>query len=336
MDSTYLGIEIGGTKLQLFLGDENGTIIYRYKTDVGKVKEASYIMNAIEEALKNIILPLGYNIKAIGVGFGGPVDKDRGQICNSYHVNGWKKFEICEWINQIINVPVFLENDANLAALAEAHLGAGKNANLVFYVTIGSGIGGGFIIDKLIYHGKGIAESEIGHFRLTKEGNTFQSECSGWSINAKIRDAIQKFPESKLAQLVNGDTNSEAKYLKQALLNDCQIANQIYSELTDNIAFGLSHVVHLLNPDVIIIGGGVSLIGEMFCRSIEQNIPNYLMDAMLPGPKICLSELKEDVVVVGAILLAIEKYNLNNKHNDGKMDSGVHYFSKIKSGKIPQ
>jgi len=312
MEKAYLGIEIGGTKLQLSLGNAHGKIIYRYKDNVGKIKEASYIKSVIEEALKTKILPLDYDIKAIGIGFGGPVDKDKGQIINSYHINGWKKFEITEWIKQIINVPVFLENDANLAALAEAHIGAGKEVNLVFYITIGSGIGGGFIINKSIYHGKAIAESEIGHFRLTKKGNTFQSECSGWSIDKKIRNAIQRFPDSELAHLVKGDTNSEAKYLKQALFNKCQIANQIYSELTDNIAYGLSHVIHLLNPEIIIIGGGLSLMGEMLCQSIEQKISNYLMDAMLPGPKICLSELKEDVVVIGALLLAIEKYNSNN------------------------
>lgn len=312
MENAYLGIEIGGTKLQLFLGDAQSTIIYRYKTNVGEIKEASCIKNVIQEALKNEIFPLGYNIKAIGIGFGGPVDKTNGRIINSYHINGWKDFGIVHWVKQLINVPVFLENDANLAALAEAQIGAGQNAKLVYYITIGSGIGGGFIIDKSIYNGSGIAESEIGHLRLKKSGSIFQSECSGWAINEKIRNATLKFPESKLAQLVNGDTDSEAKYLKQALLYNCPVAEQIYSELTDNIAFALSHVVHLLNPEIIIIGGGLSQMGEMLATSVKEKIQDYLMDVMRPGPLICISELKEDVVVAGALFLAIEKYSLNN------------------------
>lgn len=146
MENAYLGIEIGGTKLQLFLGDAQGSILYRYKTNVGETKEASRIKNAIQEALKKEIFLLGYNIKAIGIGFGGPVDKTNGQVINSYQINGWKDFGIVEWVKQLINVPVYLENDANLAALAEAQIGAGQNAKLVYYITIGSGIGGGFII----------------------------------------------------------------------------------------------------------------------------------------------------------------------------------------------
>ena len=312
MEDAYLGIEIGGTKLQLFLGDVHGKIIFRFKTNVGETKEASIIQNAIFGALKNVIFPLGYNIKAIGIGFGGPVDKTNGSILNSYHIAGWKDFGIVQWVKQILNVPVYLENDANLAALAEAQVGAGQNAGLVYYITMGSGIGGGFIIHKSIYNGSGMAESEIGHLRLNKNGSIFQSECSGWGINEKIRIAIQKFPDSTLAQLVNGDTDSEAKYLKQAFLNKCPVAEQIFSELTDNVAFALSHVVHLLNPEIIIIGGGLSQMGEMFVTSIKEKIPNYLMDVMRPGPLICLSQLNEDVVVAGAIFLAIEKCSLNH------------------------
>jgi len=311
MKKVFLGIEIGGTKLQIFICNNKAFIIKRWRLIVGDTKEASEIREAISNVIIHEIIPQ-YTIEAIGIGFGGPVNKDNGNIIESYQVNGWSSFDLSGWMKQIVDVPVYIENDANLAALSEALIGAGKNANRVFYITIGSGIGGGFIINKSIYHGAGIAEAEIGHLRLSKEGSTLQSECSGWAIDQKIRSAIKEFPSSKLAYIIGNETHSEAKYLKKAILEECDIANNIFSELTDNLAYCISHVIHLLNPDMIIIGGGLSLIGEMLTNTVEQKTSKLLMSAMLPCPKISLPELNEDVVVMGAILLAIEKYKTNN------------------------
>ena len=307
----FLGIEIGGTKIQLFLGDEKGRITKRYRTNVGKIKQAATIRKAISEIIQAEILPAN-TIKAVGIGFGGPVDKEQGLIIKSNQVHGWDGFGIIDWVGQLTDAPVFLENDANLAALAEACVGAGKNAKRVFYITMGSGIGGGFIIDQSIYHGRKAGEAEIGHIRLNKEGVTFESECSGWAVDKKVRDAIGRQPNSKLAQLASGTMCSEARFLKQALELECETARLIFSELTDNIAFTLSHVVHLLNPDKIIIGGGLSLMGKVLADAVQQKISRYLLDALLPAPEIYLSALQEDVVVTGALLLAIKNSNKNS------------------------
>jgi glucokinase len=308
MDKSFLGIEIGGTKLQIFLCDENGNLTYKIKEDVGYTKEASKILALIERIIRTDILTTNDQILAVGIGFGGPIDIKSGSIYNSYQVNGWDDFELSRWINKIINAPVYIENDANLAALAEACKGAGKDYEGVFYVTIGSGVGGGFILNKKIFHGHGKGESEIGHIRLNKSGLTFENACSGWVMDKKIRETKQQYPESKIAKIIKGQNGPEAKYLISAIQEDCEVAKGIFSELTDDIAFALSHVIHLLNPDTIIIGGGLSLMGEILVQEIRIKIPNYIMDILRPGPTICLSELKEDVVAIGALLLAMEKY----------------------------
>ena len=117
----------------------------------------------------------------------------------------------------LAKVPVFVDNDANVAALGEAHHGAGKNFNPVFYVTLGSGVGGGLVVNGNIYHGAKPGESEIGHMRLDKSGRIVESSCSGWAMDKKIRAAILKHPDSTLTKLAGTASRGEAQFLKRAL-----------------------------------------------------------------------------------------------------------------------
>lgn len=132
----YIGIEIGGTKLQVVVGDRNSAVIYKtYRESVDKEKGAAGILEKIETIVSN----LDENEKAIGVGFGGPLDRIKGRIAASHQIGGWSGFDMKEWFTSRFNVPVFIYNDANTAALAEALYGAGKDFEYVFYITLGSG-----------------------------------------------------------------------------------------------------------------------------------------------------------------------------------------------------
>lgn len=311
MDKYLLGIEIGGTKLQLYVADFNGLIVKRIKHEIGSEKKASVIRNKISHSIMNDLSV--FKICAIGIGFGGPININTGEIINSFQVDGWSGFNIVEWLNNITDLPIFVENDANLAAYAEAIKGAGKDSKTIFYNTLGSGAGAGLIINKHIFHGSTCGESEFGHIKLNKESTSVESQCSGWAINEKIKNAVIQFPQSTLAKLVYSNNSCESKYLIPAINKKCPVAQGILSELANNLALGYSHVIHILNPDKIIIGGGLSLMGNPLIEAIKTAIPKYVMPPLLPGPEICLSELGEDVVVVGAIHLALEKYKTNNK-----------------------
>src|SRR5262252_413372 len=172
-----LGIEIGGTKLQLALGDEAGKIRERRRLAVEKARGAEGIRQQIEQALPNLIR--GEKPAAIGVGFGGPVDWKTGRVCRSHQIEGWSEFDLGSWLRKFTGVQVIVDNDANVAALGEAKRGAGVGFNPVFYVTLGSGVGGGLVVDGKIYHGATPGESEIGHVRLDRVGTTVESRCSG-------------------------------------------------------------------------------------------------------------------------------------------------------------
>ena len=145
----YVGIEIGGTKLQVVLGDE--VIRARRTLSVDAAKGAAGIRQQIEEALEELTSDLP--IRAVGVGFGGPVDWKSGKICRSHQIEGWSDFDLGGWLKKLTGKPVLVDNDANVAALGEARHGAGAGFNPVFYVTLGSGVGGGLVVDGKIYHG---------------------------------------------------------------------------------------------------------------------------------------------------------------------------------------
>lgn len=301
-EQNFIGIEIGGTKLQLAIADESLKIKQQLSFEVNRNKGANGIKQKIEESIHQI--KGDKKVSAVGVGFGGPVNYKTGMINVSHQIAGWENFNLREWLQQVSDAPVFIDNDANVAALGEAIHGAGAGFNIVFYMTIGSGIGGGLIIDKKIYHGAFPGEAEVGHLRLNKKGETLESLCSGWAVDEKIRKAITEEPNSKLANLVKDVKSNEAKFLKEALKKNDVLAKKILKKVSDNIAFGLSHVVHLFHPEVIIIGGGLSLLGNDLSDAITTALSQYVMKAFLPPPEIKIASLGKNVVPVGALELA--------------------------------
>lgn len=307
-----LGIEIGGTKLQLVHGDSDANILKKSRCDVDKKLGAQSIRNSIRETLEFIGsremagkfgLP-DEPIQAAAIGFGGPVDWRTGKVCCSHQIEGWADFELGQWLQEIIGgAPVAVENDANTACLGEALRGAGQGKNPVFYVTLGSGVGGGLVVDGKIYHGAIPGEAEIGHVRLDRSGIIVEERCSGWAVDRRIREAIRE-SDGKLAQLCRGLAAGEARHLSAALVAGDRLAEKILLDTAHDLAFALSHVVHLCHPQVIVIGGGLSLVGEPLRAAIATALPKFVMHAFHPEPEIAMAALGEDTVPTGALLLA--------------------------------
>jgi glucokinase len=301
----YLGIEIGGTKLQVFTGDDQARVVERHRFPV----EASSGGAGIRAQLEKIIPALAKRLrpKAVGAGFGGPVDWKTGRICRSHQIEGWSEFPLASWLTSLAQAPVFVDNDANLGALGEAACGAGTGFNPVFYVTLGSGVGGGLVLDGKVYHGAPPGESEIGHVRLDRTGTLLESRCSGWAVDAKIRAAVVRKPDGILAQCIGTASAHEAKFLGAALAQKDPLAAAILEETAEDLAFGLSHVVHLFHPEIIVLGGGLSLMGEPLRAAVERVMPRFIMEVFAPGPRIALAQLAEDAVPIGALCLALAR-----------------------------
>jgi glucokinase len=298
----YLGIEIGGTKLQVVLGNDHGDIIDCRRFSVTPAAGAEAIRGHIKQALA--IFMSHHRLTAVGIGFGGPIDWRTGKAACSHHVEGWSDFELAAWIGDLARVPVAVDNDANTAALAEAVRGVGAGRNPVFYVTLGSGVGGGLVLDGAIYHGALPGEAEIGHIRLDKSGTVVEARCSGWAVDKRIREAVKSTPESKLKSLLENSTGAEARHLSVAIQGNDSLALRILDETAEDLAFALSHVTHLFHPEIIVIGGGLSLIGDPLRHAVERHLRRFIMKAFAPGPSVLIASLGEDVVPIGALLLA--------------------------------
>jgi glucokinase len=165
-------------------------------------------------------------------------------------------------------------------------------------------VGGGLVLDGKIYHGASPGEAEIGHVRLDRQGTIVESRCSGWAVDARIRDLQPSEPHSLLCRMSDFGKGGEARHLSEAFKQCDAAAVRILSEVCQDLSFGLSHVVHLFHPEVIVLGGGLSGIGEPLRNGVERALPGFVMGAFSPGPRVVLAELWEDAVPTGALLLA--------------------------------
>lgn len=303
-DLRLLGVEIGGTKLQVVAGNSRGEILERMRFAIDRIAGAEGIREQLAIALPQ--LSSKWNAVAVGVGYGGPVDWRTGTIARSYHIEGWSGFPLGDWITEQTGLPAYIENDANTAALGEALYGAGKNANPVLWMNAGSGVGGGLVVNGQIYHGAPPGELELGHLRLTRDGSITEDFASGWTVDKMVREAALHRPNGELARSMHslGNPGGEARALAPALATNDPDAKRILDAVGESLAYALSHAVHLLHPEVVVFGGGLALIGEPLRSRIASALPQWLMDAFHPGPDIRLAQLMEDAVLAGSLAVA--------------------------------
>jgi len=308
-----LGIEIGGTKLQTAVVDSSGAVLARVADRVDPAGGAEGIRAVLAGQLDRATteaLALGIAIRAAGIGFGGPVDRDRGVVATSFHVGGWGEFPLAAWVADRLGplagrVKVVLENDSNAATLGEALAGAGRGARVVLYSNAGSGIGAGLVIDGRLYRGRPSGEMELGHLRLSRGGGILEQTSAGWALDAKVREAVASDPGGALARgAARTAAVPSARLLPAALAAGDPVALAILDDAAGYYAHALSHAVQLLNPDVIVLGGGVAAIGEPWREAVARQIEPLLMEPFRPGPPVRLALLGEDVVPVGAALAA--------------------------------
>ncbi|MBY0458236.1 MAG: ROK family protein [Gemmataceae bacterium] len=301
----FLGIEIGGTKLQLGLGRGDGHIVSLWRGTVnpseGSEGIRKQIVSAVPELLAKANLDRGL-LRGVGIGFGGPTDDTSQTVIKSHQIEGWDGFPLADWVSDLVGVPAVLCNDADVAGLAEALFGAGKGLSPIFYITVGTGVGGGLIIDGQIYRGVGRGAAEIGHYVLADDDEetriTVESLASGRGIermaeqDGRMRAAGWLTTRDVAEAAATGDPN----------------ASYILGVATNALASALSQVVTLLCPRRVIIGGGVSLIGEeLFFAPLRRHVEERVFEPFRGLTDIVPAALGEEVVVHGALALARQK-----------------------------
>ena len=309
-----LGIEIGGTKLQLGLGRADGRLLALERRPIRPEGGAEAILQQIAEAFEPLLAQRtgpGGHPEAVGIGFGGPVDADRGMALHSNQIAGWDGFALADWIRRTLGIPrVTIQNDADTAGLGESRFGAGVGLSPVFYVTIGSGIGGGLIIDGQIYRGNGAGAAEIGQVWIDDRRcgpRRLEEIASGWSIGQRARAILADGEHSgPLAATARADLSKlDAKAVAQAAADGDPSAISLLATATQALGRALAHVVTLLAPRRIILGGGVSLIAdELWLNPIREVVEAWVFPPFRGTFDLVSAQLGEEVVIHGALALA--------------------------------
>jgi glucokinase len=294
----YLGIEIGGTKLQLGLGDGLGAIHALWRGTVVPADGADGIRQQISDAIPQLLANAKWeraDLQGVGIGFGGPVDDATHTVIKSHQIQGWDGFPLADWISDIVGVPAVLGNDADVAGLAEALFGAGKGLSPIFYITIGSGIGGGLIINGEIYRGCGRGAAEIGHLKIEYLLDTpvpLEESASGWGIarRAAAKNVGHGWTAGQVADAARRGNREAIKILEAS-----------WTYLADAIC----HVIALLCPRRIVIGGGVSLMGDdLLFNPLRKIVAHNVFKPFADCYDIVPAALGEEVVIHGALALA--------------------------------
>lgn len=314
MSAHVIGVEIGGTKLQVVLGTTDGVIESRKRGRVDPDAGANGILTWIESAIASTVSELTGqdSVSAIGVGFGGPVDTATGKVLTSHQVAGWDGIALKSWLAERFQLPVVIENDANAAGWAEYCQGAGQGTRNFVYCNIGSGIGGAFVANGGLYNGQGYGACEIGHtyvadWTATAPGASEKLEnlCSGWSITSRIRGWHDLEVDSPLWTCCEGDgTRLTCPMLADAGRAGDARALQEIEAIAGGVGAALTNVITLLHPERVALGGGVSLMGDVLLNPIREYIAGHVFGPYKDCFELVPCALEEDVVTVGALLLA--------------------------------
>jgi glucokinase len=339
----FLGIEIGGTKLQLGVGRGDGSLVALDRHAVSPKDGAEGILRQIETTARMLIARHG--VSAIGIGFGGPIDSAAGFVVKSHHVEGWDRYALVDWCRKTLGLPAHLENDCDAAALAEARFGAGRGHSVVLYVTVGTGIGGGLIVNGAIYRGHGRGAAEIGHLRpglhADRPDQTVESLASGWGIaaaaQARLSDTISRAfvpltsgltsrDEMRQRLIENEEAESEytadlwdgcegnleqltAQVVAQAAGEGNEVAREILGHACQALGWAIAQAITLVSPEVVVLGGGVSLMDEsLLLVPLRGEVERYAFPPLVGSYQIRPAELGEQVVVHGAVAAAADRF----------------------------
>ncbi|KAA1040104.1 ROK family glucokinase [Macrococcus equipercicus] len=314
-----LAADVGGTTCKLGVMNEALEILHKWEIPTNKEEEGRHILRNIHESFARNARLKGYSmedVKGTGLGIPGPIDFDNGVVNGAINLNWHGRKNIREAYEQLSGKPVFVDNDANVASLGEQVRGAGRGSKDVVCITLGTGVGGGIISNHELVHGYNGSGGELGHFKVDFK-ERFQCNCGHKgcletvaSATGVVNLAHYYYKELRFSTLIEDDLEAgtlQAKQVFDAAKAGDEFALYIIRKVSNYIAYALSVISVMTNPEYIIIGGGVSKAGDFLIDHIEERYQEMTFSPAAEGTKIVTAQLGNDAGMIGAAAL-IKQY----------------------------
>ena len=313
MSRVVIGVDLGGTNLRTSLISSEGVILDKHKEATRASEGWGKIVNRLIQNIERqqeIAIQKGMSVVAVGVGAPGVIRVDKGIVVKSPNFPDWNNLPLKNELEKALSIPVFIENDANAAALGEKWRGAGRDIRSMIHLTLGTGVGGGIILDNKIWHGADGMAGEIGHMTLIPDGR--QCTCGNTGcleMYASARGIVQSFREELERQKLSAagdlkEVTSEKVY--QAAREGDAVARRVMKDMGRMLGIGIASLINIFNPERVVIGGGVKDAWPLFIGATHEEIMKRAFQVPAERTEIVPSSLGDDAGMVGAAAVALE------------------------------
>jgi glucokinase len=317
IDMNYvIGVDLGGTKISCALSDLKGNIIEKCEVATNATRGEIAVLNNIISSIQKVLVDGKKNIndiKAIGIGAPGPLNSEKGIIIEPANLP-FENFDLITPLKEKFNTQIYLDNDANVAAIGEYMLGAGRGTTNMIYYTVSTGVGGGAILNGKVYRGRTSNALELGHTTVDPTstvrcncGNTgcLEAFSSGTAIAKRAKEAVASNIQTSLKKYEN---ITSYEVFKEAESGD-KVSISIRDTAFRYLGVGVTNSISIFDPDMIVIGGGVSKVGKIMFDKIKEVVDERGLKTMTKGCKIVPAKLGTEAGVIGAVSLAILESN---------------------------
>lgn len=311
----YIGVDLGGTNIKCGVVTKEGEILYQKSIPTKADRPADEVIADMVLVIRSVIKDSGTDMSdvvSIGVGSPGAIDSEKGEVIKAGNLS-WKYVKLKKKLEDALEKPAYVANDANVAALAEALFGAGKGKKSTLLMTLGTGLGAGYVLDGKIQSGAHGVGAELGHMIIVPEGKEctcgnkgcFERYTSASALIAWGVETMENDPNSSIAKRAGSDKeNVTAKLMIDLAKEGDEVALKIFDDYTRYLAYGIVNLINIIDPEVIILGGGVSRAGDFLLDSIKPKVASRVFCKEAPYSEILISKMGNDAGVVGAAMLS--------------------------------
>jgi glucokinase len=308
-EAMTIGVDIGGTKVAAGLVDSTGEISHKTRAPMVATGDAATGFAAVKAAIDAVFSEFPEAraaVTGIGLCSPGPLDPKTGVVLNPPNVPCWRNYPLAAEVERVFGIPARVDNDANAAGLAEALWGAGAGYTNVFYATLGTGIGTGIVFDQKIYHGRTGSAAEGGHMTIDLHGpqcpcgkrGCIEALASGPNIARRAQTRLA--PTSRIVQLAGSLEQVRSEHVGQAFREGDAVATEILTETAHLLTVWLGNIVDLLEPDVMVVGGGVAELMSSFFETISKDLQHWAINQRAGEIPLLMARYGADAGIAGA------------------------------------